>query len=156
VVLKPRVSAGSFATERFDLEHAAERASRFLGEHLAARPMMLQPYQPTVETSGERSMIFIDGELTHHVRKSPRFSGEPVVVSDALPIERDLAELALRTLEPIEDAILYARVDMLRDDGERPMVMEVELCEPYLMLAKAPHALERLARAAVRRARVPR
>ncbi len=156
VVVKPRVSAGSFATERFDLERDGSTAVAFLGEHLAVRPMMLQPYQPTIATSGERSLVFIDGQLSHHVRKSPRFSGEPVVISDALPFEADLTDLAQRVLASIGDALLYARVDLLRDADGQARLMELELVEPYLMLGKHPPAVDALAGAIVRRAREPR
>ncbi|HTJ81181.1 MAG TPA: hypothetical protein VL400_05635, partial [Polyangiaceae bacterium] len=152
VVVKPRVSAGSFFTERFDLERDAARATRFLADRLTERPMMLQPYQDTIATSGERSLCFVDGEITHHVRKSPRFSGEAVVVSDALPLEADLVHLADRVLAPVRERILYGRVDMLRDEAGMPRIMEVELIEPYLVFGKAPSALERLADAMIREA----
>lgn len=155
VVIKPRISAGSFATERFG---DGDRASRFLDEHLRARAMMVQPYQASVEAWGERSLVWIDGQLTHATRKSPRFAEGPLGVSDALPIEADERTIAEVTLAALfgarpEDAILYARIDLVRDDEGRPRVMEVELCEPYLMLDRCPAARERLADAIVRRAR---
>lgn len=157
VVIKPRISAGSFATERFGHGDGA-RAARFLDEHLGARAMMVQPYQASVEAWGERSLVWIDGELTHATRKSPRFAEGPLGVSDALPIEADeraTAEAALTALfgaRP-EEEILYARVDLVRDGDGRPQVMEVELCEPYLMLDRCDAARERLADAIVERAR---
>jgi len=152
VVLKPRVSAGSYFTERFDLDRDADRATAFLAARLAEMPMMLQRYQPAVDSSGERSFMFVDDAFTHHIRKSPRFSGEPVVVSDALPLEADLLSLAEAALAPVRPEILYGRVDMIRDDAGAPRLMELELVEPYLVLEKAPAALERLAHAMIREA----
>src|SRR5262249_7966569 len=67
--LKPCVGATARETLRFDAgDPAAEQhASRLL----ANEDVMLQPYLSRVETDGELSAIFIDGELTHSVRKVP-------------------------------------------------------------------------------------
>lgn len=157
VVIKPRVSAGSFATERFGPADG-ERAARFLAAHLAERPMMVQPYQDSVEGWGERSLVWIDGAFTHATRKSPRFAEGPLGVSGALPIEDDERALGERALAAVAGpdprrALLYARVDVVRGGDGAPQIMEIELCEPYLMLDRCPAALERLADAIVERAR---
>ena len=39
--------------------------------------MMVQPYLASVETGGERSLIYFNGEFSHAVRRSP------VLVKDA-------------------------------------------------------------------------
>lgn len=155
VVIKPTVSAGSFSTRRFRRdEFAAGQA--FLDTLTQTREAMVQGYVRGVELGegrGERAVVFIDGALTHAVRKSPRLSHEAESVSEALPIaddERDLAEMVLR---PFRERLLYARVDMVRDDSGVPMLMELELIEPSLFLAQHPPALERLAAAIARAAR---
>ena len=53
------------------------------------------------------------------------------------------------TTEP--DELVYARVDVARDEHGQPLVMELELIEPSLFLRQAPTALERLVDAVVRR-----
>jgi hypothetical protein len=114
---------------------------------------MVQGYVKDVEVGGERAVVFIDGELTHAVRKSPRLADQEESVSEALPVapdERDLAEMALR---PFRERLLYARVDMVRDDSGVPMIMELELIEPSLFLAQHPPALARLADAIAKAAR---
>jgi len=148
VVIKPRVSAGSFGTKRFTLATALDEATAFLAEHLATRDMMVQPYQRAVDDSGERSHVFIDGAFTHCMRKSPRFSGEPFRITGPFPPEADETALATRVLERFPK-LLYARVDLVRDDAGSARLMELEVTEPYLMLGAAPHALERLADAIV-------
>ncbi len=52
-----------------------------------------------------------------------------------------------------EGDLLYARVDLARDDEGRPLLMELELVEPSLFLLQHPPALERLVRAIEARAR---
>jgi glutathione synthase/RimK-type ligase-like ATP-grasp enzyme len=148
VVIKPRISAASFATRRFDLSRMRSEAEAFLREH-RERPMMLQPYIDSVESHGERSLVWIAGELTHAIRKSPRFSQGEERVSEALEIADDEREVAARALEPLASRLLYARVDLVRDSEGRPCVMELELVEPSLFLLQHLPALERFADAIV-------
>jgi glutathione synthase/RimK-type ligase-like ATP-grasp enzyme len=150
IVVKPRVSAGSFATRRFDLSSAADEAQRFLAAHLSHRAMMVQPYLASVETSGERAVVWIDGALSHAVRKTPRFFGADEHVSAAAAIAPDERLLAERLLEPFASRLLYGRVDVARDRAGSVVLMELELTEPSLFLAQFPAACERLASAMTR------
>jgi hypothetical protein len=159
VVIKPVVSAASFRTERFDSHHAAD-AQRFLDGLTAERDAMIQCWMPSVETYGERSLVWVDGALTHAIRKSPRFVGSSEVVSDEVPIAPDERAFAEKILEPIAKDLLYARIDVVRDEtapaGENTGIlrlMELELIEPSLFLRRCPDALDRLADAIVHRAR---
>lgn len=149
VVVKPAVSAGSRHTERFDRTdlHRGEAHLRALARD---GDVLVQPYLTAVEDYGERSLVCIDGELTHAVRKSRRFLGDPESVSEAVPIapdELELARAALAAIGPADGPLLYARVDTIRDAGGRPRVMELELVEPSLFFPRAPAALDRYVRA---------
>ena len=94
VVAKPAVGAGSFLTDRVtDPDSAAAR--EFWADLSSGREVMVQPYLRSVEEYGERSLVWIDGEFTHAVRKSPRLGDADEEVSDALAIAED--ELALAT-----------------------------------------------------------
>lgn len=149
VVIKPVVGAASFRTKHFRDGHGPEAAA-FLQAELQHRAMMVQPYQCNVDTTGERALVWIDGEVSHAVRKTPRFAGEDEQVSSALPIsdpERAVAEAALA---PFASELLYARVDVIDDGTGQPQVMELELVEPSLFLVQHPPALERLATAIAR------
>jgi len=154
-VLKPAVGAASSGALRV---HASDLAR---GEaHLALLcergDALVQGYMLAVETSGERALVWVDGELTHAVRKTPRFSGQQERVSAAVAIEPDERNLARRALSPFERELLYARVDVVRDGDGVPRIMELELIEPSLFLAQYPAALERLAQGLERRLRAVR
>ena len=127
-------------------------------ELVTAGDAMAQPYIASVESYGERSIVWIDGEITHAIRKSPRFVGESEVVSDVMPIADDERQLATDVLARARllGSPLYARVDMVRDDAGRPMLSEVELIEPSLFLRQSAHAMDRLVAAIARRFRAPR
>ncbi len=151
IVIKPVVSAGSFRTRVFT-EDQAEAAQLFLDELTAERDAMIQRWMPSVETYGERCLVWIDGELTHSIRKSPRFAGAEESVSAAQPIAPDERAFAERILAPFANDLLYARVDVVRDE-DTLRLMELELIEPSLFLRQHPPALDRFADAIVRHAK---
>ena len=49
--------------------------------------------------------------------------------------------LALAAIAPVRDPLIYARVDLVRDDRGGWQVSELELIEPSLFFDHAPHAL---------------
>ena len=149
VVVKPAISAGSYRTRRFGAD-ADERAdgTRFLTALVADRDVLVQKYMPAVERSGERALVWIDGEVTHVVTKTARFAGDEESVSEALAPETTELELAERALNCVpnggSDDLLYARVDMLLDERTGAYcISELELIEPSLFLLQSPGALAR-------------
>lgn len=147
IVVKPVVSAGSFRTQRFD-RNEIDAAQRFLDELSADRSAMVQRWMPAVDDYGERSLVFVDGELMHAIRKEPRFAGGVEQVSNAtVPIADDERAFAERVLAAAGHRdLLYARVDTIRD-GDTLRLMELELVEPSLFFAQSPAALARFVRA---------
>ena len=154
VVIKPAISAGSFRTLRIG-PHELDRGQQHLDLVRSEQDALVQPYLSSVEDYGERALVWIDGALTHAVRKSPRFAGDAQRVSGAVAIAPDEAALAERILAhvsaqrgwPAPAPLLYARVDLARDADGRPCLMELELIEPSLFLTRCPEALARLAAA---------
>lgn len=144
VVIKPAISAGSFGTIRTG---DAVAAQAHLDAMTAERDMLVQPYLPSVEDHGERSLIFIDGELTHAVRKGRRFAGDAMDISAAVPVAPEEEKLAREILSAVHHPVLYARVDLVRGPDGRPQLMELELIEPALFLDRAPAAADRFAAA---------
>jgi len=155
--LKPVVGATARETVRFDARepHAAERHLRRM---LAREEMMLQPYFARVEEEGETSLIYIEGELTHAVRKVP-VPGDYRVQDDfgasdspCTPTAEERA-VASRAVAAAGDRLLYARVDLLRDPEGRSRLVEFEAVEPLLFFRHGAAAAERLAEALLARLR---
>jgi glutathione synthase/RimK-type ligase-like ATP-grasp enzyme len=147
VVVKPLASAASYRTERFTAAEA-DRGQAFLEALVRDRAAMVQKWMPAVNDHGERSLVWIDGAITHAIRKTPRFAGGVEQVSGEVPIapeERAFAERAIAAAQswcgPGEE-LAYGRVDMIRDEGVL-RVMELELVEPSLYFLQCPRALER-------------
>ena len=65
---------------------------------------------------------------------------------------RDEAVLAERVLAAVSEPLLYARIDVARDENQKPLLMELELIEPSLFLDHAvPAIARRFAQAIARR-----
>jgi len=142
VVIKPSVSAASYRTERFKKDRV-KKGQRFLEELLADGDTLIQKYMSGFDE--EKALVWIDGEWTHAVGKSPRFAGEDEEVSDALPMsdeERTLAAKALGCVD-VDCDLLYARVDVIRDSEGKLLVSEIELVEPSLFFVQSPASLVR-------------
>jgi glutathione synthase/RimK-type ligase-like ATP-grasp enzyme len=153
LVIKPEVGAGSLGTRVFTI--GGPMTNPTPRGHLAALTSrgaaLVQPYINSVDGYGERSLVWIDGSLSHAIRKKPRFVGDIERIEGPMPIADDERELAEAALAPVAHQILYGRVDMARDDENRPVVMELELVEPSLFLARQPGAADRLVAALCKR-----
>lgn len=164
-VVKPVVSAGARDTGRYQPVSAESRgraiahAVRLLDE---GRWVMIQPYVTSVDTAGETCLIFIDGELTHAVRKNALLTGpaedsaelyaaEEMSAFEATPAQVEVAQRALAVAREATGADLtYARVDLVTGDDGVPMVIELELTEPSLWMKYGSGVEGRLADAVVR------
>lgn len=153
LVVKPAISAGATGTHVVDHDNAA--ALQPVVDALSSEnDLMLQPYLSTFEVQGERSYIYIDGRLSHAVRRPPTLTSarrgfeEPQAIE--MPDPREVA-IADAVAAALPEGWLYARVDVATDDDGLVRVQEVELIEPSLFLGLAPGATERLADAIIAR-----
>lgn len=166
--IKPCVGATARETLPFSCDASGiAQAEKHLARLLPDEDLMLQPFLRSVMERGEWSAIFIDGELTHCVRKIP-VPGDYRVQDDFgasderyLPLESErlLAErvMALVTQAsgpaPWADgsSLLYGRADFLWDDDGQSVLTELELVEPSLFFRHGPEAASKLAQALLRR-----
>lgn len=153
VVVKPSVSASAFRTLRVGRGEAAA-AQGELNQLLAASGVLVQPFLAEIQTAGEWSLIFFNGEYSHAVRKRPGagdFRVQQELGGSAEP-ERPAAALieqARAVVATIRGPWLYARVDGVEIGGVFTL-MELELIEPSLFLGSDPQAPARFAAAILR------
>lgn len=156
VILKPAISASSMGTARV-LATDLERGDAHLRGLLARGDALVQRYVSTVEDYGERSLVWVEGEITHAVRKRRRLEGEEESVSQsAVPMAAAELDLARRAVDVARElggaAPMYARIDLAPDPASgRPLVMELELIEPSLYFSRGPAALDRMVAAVAAR-----
>ncbi|ARU40716.1 hypothetical protein CCB80_06005 [Armatimonadetes bacterium Uphvl-Ar1] len=143
IVIKPSIGAGSYLTHYFSPSEFNGAVSLAQEITEAGSNPLVQPFMTAVSNGGERSLIWIDGQFTHRIIKQPRFDGQNESVSAASAPEFDEIELAEKILAPIESQLLYARVDLIRQDNQL-FLNELELIEPSLFFQQNPSALDNL------------
>ncbi len=141
-VVKPAISAASYRTL---LVNGADsvRGEQHLRLLAADGDALVQDYLESVEGYGERALVWIDGEVTHSVRKTPRWDGEDECVSAAQPVTDAEASLAQDAVAAVPAPLLYARIDVAPGAAGQPVLMELELIEPSLFFPQHPPALAR-------------
>lgn len=153
VIVKPVISAAAFETHLFDDSALAAAAIDRLG---AAGEVIVQEFIAEVIDGGEWSLMFLDREFSHAVRKLPKtgdfrvqeeLGGSSVAATPSAQLLRE----AERIVTMIEGDLLYARVDLVERPGGGTL-MEIELIEPSLFFKSAPGSARRFASAVNRRA----
>jgi len=148
-IVKPAVGLATFGVKRIPLDESGEgkRANIKQAEDHAnalskTEDVMIQPYLSSVEEYGERALIFLNGKYSHTIRKSSfqhlapgGKAGETSVTSDSQEVAA-----AQRVIDYLARKPLYARVDLVRDFENNPLVLELELVEPSLFLSFHPPA----------------
>ncbi len=160
LVVKPAVGAGSRDARRHARGARAVASAHIAALLAAGRSVLLQPYLGRVDRDGETALIYFEGRFSHAVRKGPLlpaaaastavlFAPEEISTRTAAPDELETAERVLRAL-PFA-VPLYARIDLIRDDPGRSLLLELELTEPSLFFGRAPGSATCLAEALLAR-----
>ena len=150
-VIKPCISGGARHTYRVNREHA-DRIESIISPVLEQESFLIQPFEPEIVNTGEDTLMVLNGEFTHAVRKVAK-PGDFRVQDDhggTYHLYRPSAEqitLAEETMDVLNHTPEYGRVDMVRDSNGHWRIMELELIEPELWLREHPASAKNLAQA---------
>jgi glutathione synthase/RimK-type ligase-like ATP-grasp enzyme len=157
-VVKPVISAA--ATRTWRVSHSTARdVDAQLNESLDAGDVMVQPFVPEIQTRGEWSLMFIDGDFSHAVRKMPTegdfrvqtgFGGRSITDNP----DGEVLSAAQRVLAAAPSPWLYARVDGIETDTGF-VLLELEMLEPSLFFSHTPSGAAHFADAIIRQAAQP-
>ena len=174
VVIKPAIAGAAVDTFHVDMNGSVEQISpdpscnedseSLWQKLLMKQDMLVQPFLSDVKESGEISLIWIDGEVTHAVRKQAK-TGDFRVQDDhggtvhpfvPSPSQIALAQAIMESccefcLQQGWDAPLYARVDLMRGPDGQLLLSELEMVEPELWFRHCPNAAQVMAHAVKRR-----
>lgn len=152
-VVKPAISAGGRNSASYDRDDIDGARSHVRDITSSGGVAMVQPHVSSVDTDGEVGVYVVGGRVTHAVAKGgilPTGGGRVFDNSRAAAQEssrgevtEELAAFARRTVAAVPKRlgdVLYARVDIVRDDTGGPMLIELELVEPYLFFEHSPEA----------------
>lgn len=161
-VLKPVVGAGASGLMMFRPEEIGAATAHANGLVRSYGGAMLQAPIDSILTRGELSVVLIDGQVTHAVRKTPsggdwrvqiEFGGRYQLEQPGTR-ELEISRLAVETLGGGE-APLYARIDLVEVEGVGPAIIEAELIEPELFFPMSAYAARALGEALARRLGTP-
>ncbi len=161
-VVKPSVGAGSRGAARFAASAVSEASAHVAGLHAEGQTALIQPYQSSVDTSGELALVYLGGVYSHAFTKgamlgstmdsSGLYLSESLAPAtppaDAVALAEDVLDAASALLGILRAELLYARVDVVRGKDGKPLLLELELTEPSLGFRQAdPSAVMRFASA---------
>lgn len=158
-VIKPAIGCYSKGVKRFNRMQVEEAGNHIASLLARDGPVILQPYLKTVDHDGETNLIYFDGRFSHAIRKGALLNQNGIVNvptndfrsrCDSSPDERAVAEAALEATAAalwLDRPLLYARIDLIRDDQGQPRLLELEIAEPSLSLQFADGGAERFAKA---------
>jgi glutathione synthase/RimK-type ligase-like ATP-grasp enzyme len=159
-VVKPAVGSGGRSAARYLRSPPGVAEEHVAALHADGQTVLVQPYQPAVDSAGETAVVFLGGRFSHAFRKEALLGPDVGVVErlwermvltpvDPRPDQLAAAEAAMAAATALVGTTAYGRVDLLDADADTdtgpPVVLEVELVEPALFLAGAPGAAARLA-----------
>lgn len=152
-VVKPVIDLGARNLQRARVNQRSPALELALKRSSKA---MVQPFLPSLEDQGELSLIYINGTLTHAVRKRAApgdFRVQSIWGGSVERVEPESVEVGLaeQTLSQLREPPLYARVDLVAGLDGNPCLIELELIEPNLYLTHHPPAADALAEAALLR-----
>ena len=149
-IVKPVISANASRTWRISVADALQFDAR-LADSLNIGDMMVQPFIAEIQTRGEWSMMFIDGEFSHAVRKTPAVGDFRVQATyGGASVADRPSEVVLAAAKNVLNAApspwMYARVDGVETTSGF-MLLELEMLEPSFFFAYTATGAARFASA---------
>ncbi len=135
-VLKPTVSGAGRHTYKLSSENLASYEQIF-SKLIKDEDLMLQEFQYNIYEKGELAFILFNGKFSHAILKKGK-KGEFKVQDDFggtvhnyKPTKEEIifAEKVVSVCKPLP---VYARVDIILDNNNKPAIGELELIEPEL------------------------
>ena len=136
IVIKPTISGA--ARHTYHLKN--DEIKKFQDKWLSLtnnEDFMVQEFQKNILSTGEIAVMLFGGEYSHSVLKKAKkgdfrvqddFGGSVEKINPSL----EIIELAEKTVKSLKTIPLYARVDIIFDNGSNPVISELELIEPEL------------------------
>ena len=158
LIIKPTVGAGASGLGRFTIDQLDEAITHTKAQ-LERGVTMAQPMLESIRTTGELSIVLIEGEYTHAVRKIPtegdirvqiEFGGQYSRV-EPTGQEIDIAIRAHNQVAGDHAPLLYCRADLVEPTQGNPALIEFEAVEPELFFPMAPNSAVRFAERAIER-----
>ncbi|WP_300468722.1 hypothetical protein [Breoghania sp.] len=158
-VVKPSVGAYSRDVLRFTRDQLWDEEKHVAALHRLGAVALIQPYLGSIEVLGETDLIFFNGSFSHAIRKGALLDADGTVNAptanfrqsrmpgdDEIALATDALIATGKIVSEISE-LLYARVDLVKDDAGNPILLEMEISEPLLSLPFCEGSADRFAQA---------
>ena len=136
VVVKPTVSGAARHTYSLKNEEIENFQTKWLSL-TKKEDFIVQEFQNNVIKKGEIAVMLFGGRFSHAILKKAKkgdfrvqddFGGTVEIVNPS----KDIIQLAEQTIKKLNPTPIYARVDIILNNDNQPVIMELELIEPEL------------------------
>ena len=141
-IIKPAISGAARHTYRLK-KNKYSNYENILNELKENECMLFQEFMSSITTNGEISIVIIRGKYTHAVKKIAK-KGDFRVQDDHggkviqyTPTAEEI-KFAEKCIAKCPFSPLYARVDIVYNNNNKPTLIELELIEPELWFRKNP------------------
>jgi len=149
IIVKPVISTNATDTFLLTRERARDLATE-LSKTFDKRAFVVQPFIENIQTEGEFSLFYFNGQFSHATLKVPKAEdfrvqeehGAQVLSIEPEPELLRTGDSVMRLVDPMP---VYARADFVRGPDGRFLIMELELIEPSMYLRMDPQAPQRFA-----------
>ncbi len=151
LAIKPTIGAGARLAGKATSIEQSKKLVEVIHEN--NRIAMVQPYLESVDKEGEKSVIIIDGQISHVAIKVPALTqGGHGDAADVGVLTDEITDFVINLKEKLVfwDELLYARVDVVRMENNL-VLMELELTEPWLFMQFRPESADLLFKALQKR-----
>ena len=136
IVIKPTISGAARHTYLLKKDEIKNFQDKWLSL-TNDEDFMVQEFQKNILNSGEIAVVLFGGEYSHSVLKKAKKGDFRVQDDFGGSVERinpslEIIELAEKTVKSLKTTPLYARVDIIFDNDNNPVISELELIEPEL------------------------
>ncbi len=136
IVIKPTISGAARHTYHLKNDEIKNFQDKWLSL-TNNEDFMVQEFQKNILSLGEIAVMLFGGEYSHSVLKKAKkgdfrvqddFGGSVEKINPSL----EIIKLAEKTVKSLKTIPLYARVDIIFDNINKPVISELELIEPEL------------------------
>ena len=136
IVVKPTVSGAARHTYNLKNEEIESFQSKWI-KLTNGEDFIIQEFQNNVIKKGEIALMIFGGKFSHAILKKAKkgdfrvqddFGGTVQIIDPS----KEIIQLAERTIKKLKPNPIYARVDVINNNDNQPVIMELELIEPEL------------------------
>jgi glutathione synthase/RimK-type ligase-like ATP-grasp enzyme len=147
IIIKPAISAASKQVTLLTSQQIQEDALAPIIQQFNHRPFLVQAFEPTIKTLGEKQAVAVNGEILHSVKIMPAADNfvsqhSKGATREPYTLTQPETTFVQKVLQALPHNPTYARIDFFTRNTGEPVLNEVEGIEPPLYLDSHEKSLQ--------------